>query len=109
MGAPDDPQATVVIGMPQIYAMMQQVKGDMSMLLAKFDTANAMTTAGFEALRHDIRDLEKVRDDHEERIRQLSSLQIVTPRAMWTGVGVVITGFGVLTALLAIIIDVIGK
>lgn len=49
-------------------------------------------------LRHDI-------NDHETRIRQQEGRTYITPRAMWTGIGVVSGVMGTMFSILQVILS----
>lgn len=98
----------VRIGVADIYRELQSVAANVNTLIAKFDTAQAITASELATVRAELVTRERICNDHEMRIRTLEQQPVVTTRNMWTGVGVLIAALSVLVGALAMIIDTVG-
>lgn len=94
----------ITIGLRDIYDQQQNSNNLITALSAKLDSALISQTMAQQSIAQQFADLRHDLADHEARLRTQEAQRFVSPRAMWTGVGVIIgalgTIFTIVTALL---------
>lgn len=95
----------ITIGLRDLYDQLQIVSSGYTSLSAKLDTALIAQTMNQQSFAQQLADIRHDQTDHEARIRAQESRVYITPKAMWTAIGV-ITGvmgtlFSILWAILA--------
>lgn len=76
---------------------------------AKVEAAFSSQQTRIEGLGRDISENRAVLDDHEKRLRAMETRPVVTPKAVWVAVGVIITMLGVFVSIIAVIIQAFAK
>jgi hypothetical protein len=99
----------VIIGITDVYNEMRTLSANMSTLMGKFDTTAAINRVEIGNMQDGLVAAEKRDADYELRLRVIEQRPVITPRAMWAGIGVLIAAFGVLMTIMSVIIDVVGK
>ena len=90
----------VEIGLRDVYVEVQKVARGYGELAGKLDTAVSMYALRFDAVNRELTEIGKESSDHEMRLRAVEQRPVVTPRSMWTAIGVLT---GLVSAGLAIV------
>lgn len=98
----DEPH--IKIGMQEVYVQLQRVAEGNQRLDAKIDQALSNQTIRMEALVAKNYDLEKDLSVLTERVRILELRPVVTPKAIWAGVGTILTGISIIIAIVALVV-----
>ncbi len=110
MGQPHPPPGegrsshTVTIGLRDLYDMIQTVSTGYTALSAKLDTALIQQTLQTQNLAGQVADIRHDVNDHEMRMRAQEARPYITPRSVWTGVGVIATVIGVAFTILQVVL-----
>ena len=70
---------------------------------AKLDATLGQHGVRIEAISRDLTILRTELDEHEHRIRQVEQRPVVTPRAVWTAIGVIVAIVGVEISIVTVI------
>lgn len=89
-----------MIGLRDLYDQMQTVSNGYMSLSAKLDTALISQTMSQQSFAQQLADLRHTQNDHEMRLRQVEARAYISPRAMWTGVAVIVSSLGTIFAVL---------
>lgn len=90
----------VEIGLRDVYDEMRKVSAGYGELAGKLDTAMSMHAIRFDAVGRDLANMGREIGDHENRLRAIELRPVVTPKSMWTAIGVLT---GLVSAALAVI------
>lgn len=96
---------SIEIGLRDVYESVQDLTKAYTGLSAKIDTALISQTMAQQSTAQQLADMRHDLTDHEGRIRVLEQRIYVTPRSMWTAIGVIIAGLGVIVGIITIIVS----
>lgn len=94
----------VTIGLRDVYNEIQTLSHGYTRLEGKLDTALSVQTIHLNSIGREISDTQTQTRELEVRLRAVERQPVVTPRAVWTAVGVLIAALGVATGLLSLIL-----
>jgi hypothetical protein len=96
---------SITIGLRELYNQLQETSRNMVSLSAKIDSTLISQTMAQQSIAAQLADLRHDFADHETRIRMQESKTYITPRGMWTGIGVVSGVMGTLFTILQVILS----
>jgi hypothetical protein len=96
--------SSVTIGLRDLYDMIQTVSTGYTALSAKLDTALIQQTLQAQNIISQMSDMRHDINDHEMRMRAQESRPYITPRGVWTGVGVIATVISVVFTILQVVL-----
>jgi hypothetical protein len=85
--------------------MVQEMSRAQVTLAAKIDSALISQTMAQQSFAQQVADLRHDMTDHEARLRAQEARIYVTPRGMWTGIGVIIAALAALFGLVQLILS----
>lgn len=110
MGQPHEPNEgrsshSVTIGLRDLYDMIQAVNTGYTALSAKLDTTLIQQTLQTQNLAQQLADVRHDLNDHETRLRAQEARPFVSPRAVWTAVGIITSVIGVAFTILQVVLQ----
>ncbi len=99
MQAPDHGGQSLTIGLRDVYDQIQVISAGYTALSAKLDTALISQTMAQQTIAQQLADIRHDINDHEMRMRSQEAKPVISPRAMWTAVGVLIAGLGLVLGI----------
>jgi ElaB/YqjD/DUF883 family membrane-anchored ribosome-binding protein len=95
----------ITIGLRDLYDQIQELSKNYAALASKIDTGIVSQTLAVQSIAQQIADLRHDFTDHEARLRVQEAKVYITPRAMWTGIGVITGVMGTLLVVLQVILN----
>jgi hypothetical protein len=91
-----------LIGLRDLYAQLQSLERSVTALNASIQMSAQQATMNAASFAQQLADLRHDMNDHETRIRLQEAQQVVSPKSMWTAIGVLIPIIGlIITIILA--------
>lgn len=81
---------SIIIGLRELYAQIQQLSGTIAQLSAEVRMAAQQAQMQQTSVAQQLADIRRDQGDHETRLRQVESKQVVTPRSMWTAIATIV-------------------
>lgn len=100
----DEHGGRFTLGLRDLYAEIQRALDAVHSLSTKLDTALIAQTMAQQATAQQLTNLRHELNDHESRLREQERRQVVTPKSMWTAIGVLTSVSGVLFGILQLLI-----
>lgn len=97
-------QSHIVIGLRDVYDQVMSLGKVCTELGTKMDVALQTQALQLQMLIKDLSEQTVVQQAQEHRIRALETQHVVTPKSMWTGVGVIV---GVAAILASVMIAIL--
>ena len=79
----------ITIGLRELYVQIQELNRAVAQLTAEMKMFTQQATMTQSSVATQLADIRQDHVDHETRIRLIEGRQVVTPRSMWTAVGVI--------------------
>lgn len=78
----------ITIGLRELYVQIQELNRSVAQLTAEMKMFTQQATMMQQSFATQLSDIRQDHVDHETRIRLIEARPVVTPRSMWTAVGV---------------------
>ncbi len=91
-----------MIGLRDVYNQMQVISSGYTTLSAKLDTALIAQTMAQQSFAREMADVRHDINDHEMRMRTVEARPYVSPKSVWSAVGVLIAAMGLVVAIIEI-------
>lgn len=89
-----------MIGLRDLYTQLQHLDRTITALSAQIQMATQQQTLNAASVAQQLADIRHDQNDHETRIRLLESKQVVSPKSMWTALGVLVPIVGLIVTII---------
>lgn len=95
----------ILIGLRELYEQLRLIDRTVSQLGAKVDTSMQLASVSAQSIAQQLADIRHDINDHEARLRAKELERTISPRAVWTAIGIIT---GIAGIIVTIIIAALG-